>query len=322
MRAEVKAGLIVGLVAIAGVGIWWFSRPTHELEELPFDRTTVEATPADRTAPAGAIPPGSRAEETSALASRGGEQPARAPARRTTPGQPEALPEGPTAAMSPAEKPSEGGPRETVAEPPAGESGPAEPERPPTSVREGETVEPARPADLPPPDVPAPRRRSALGEPKPPARKTHTIQPGDRLIDIAREEYGDGQLWKAIKAVNPGIDENRLQIGKPIEIPSREEALQLTQAGARPTDEAAAIAQGGVKPGAESIKAGRATYVVGHGDSLIKIARNVLKDEARWEEIYELNRDRLESPNLIYPGMELRLPPLEKKASPEDTARG
>ena len=53
--------------------------------------------------------------------------------------------------------------------------------------------------------------------------------------------------------------------------------------------------------------------LVAEGDTLIAIARNVLKDESRYLEIFELNRDKLESPDELIPGTELRLPPLEKK---------
>jgi nucleoid-associated protein YgaU len=50
------------------------------------------------------------------------------------------------------------------------------------------------------------------------------------------------------------------------------------------------------------------TYVVQSGDSLSKIAKALLGDAARWPEIFELNKDQIKDPNLIYPGQELRLP--------------
>lgn len=50
------------------------------------------------------------------------------------------------------------------------------------------------------------------------------------------------------------------------------------------------------------------TYTVKKGDSLSKIARQVLGDGNRWREIYNLNRDKLNDPNLIYPGQSLKLP--------------
>ena len=49
-------------------------------------------------------------------------------------------------------------------------------------------------------------------------------------------------------------------------------------------------------------------YVVKSGDSLSKIAKEVLGDAGRWPEIFELNKDQIKDPNLIYPGQELKMP--------------
>lgn len=50
-----------------------------------------------------------------------------------------------------------------------------------------------------------------------------------------------------------------------------------------------------------------ATYTVRSGDSLSRIAKQVLGDANRWREIYELNKDQISDPNKIYPGMVLKL---------------
>ena len=118
-------------------------------------------------------------------------------------------------------------------------------------------------------------------------------------------------LWKDATSTDP-----KDQIGATIEIPAREEALRLVEAAA--TAGAARATPPPTRPGSQPGQAGRATYVVERGDSLIKIARNVLHDASRWQEIYELNRDELESPHLLRIGMELRLPPLEKKEVPAE----
>lgn len=50
-------------------------------------------------------------------------------------------------------------------------------------------------------------------------------------------------------------------------------------------------------------------YQVQRGDYLSKIAREQLGDANRWREIYELNQEQIgENPNLIRPGMSLKLP--------------
>ena len=139
-----------------------------------------------------------------------------------------------------------------------------------------------------------------------PKGETYTIQPGDVLIDIARMYYGDESLWRAIKLANPGLDENRLRIGQKILIPSRQQAERL-------------LAEQRPRPAArrpEPHERDALIYVVAPGDTLISIARHVLGDEKRWEEIYELNRDQLESPDLIVPGMKLRLPERKRTGVP------
>ena len=51
------------------------------------------------------------------------------------------------------------------------------------------------------------------------------------------------------------------------------------------------------------------TYTVDSGDNLSTIAEQELGDANRWREIYELNKDVIgENPDLIQPGMELKLP--------------
>ena len=54
--------------------------------------------------------------------------------------------------------------------------------------------------------------------------------------------------------------------------------------------------------------AGRKTHRVVVGDTLSKIARAQLGNPERWEEIWNLNSDRVADPNLIYPGLVLILP--------------
>ena len=58
-------------------------------------------------------------------------------------------------------------------------------------------------------------------------------------------------------------------------------------------------------PAAES---GPNTYTVQSGDTLWKIAEENLGDGNRYGEIYEANRDVLDSPDHILPGQDLKLP--------------
>lgn len=50
------------------------------------------------------------------------------------------------------------------------------------------------------------------------------------------------------------------------------------------------------------------TYTVMKGDCLWNIAKKQLGSGERWREIYNLNRNKIQSPNLIYPGQVLTMP--------------
>lgn len=52
----------------------------------------------------------------------------------------------------------------------------------------------------------------------------------------------------------------------------------------------------------------RKKYKVKKNDTLWNIAKKVLGDGHRYKEIYELNKDKIDRPNLIYPGQILILP--------------
>lgn len=67
------------------------------------------------------------------------------------------------------------------------------------------------------------------------------------------------------------------------------------------------------KPSANQSKA--TTYTVKKGDCLSHIAKAVLGDSSRWREIYELNKDMIKNPNLIFPGQELKMP-VDNKGEP------
>lgn len=54
--------------------------------------------------------------------------------------------------------------------------------------------------------------------------------------------------------------------------------------------------------------AGRRTHTVAAGETLSTIARVRLGAVERWEEIWDLNRERIANPHLIYPGYVLLLP--------------
>lgn len=56
-------------------------------------------------------------------------------------------------------------------------------------------------------------------------------------------------------------------------------------------------------------------YIVKSGDYLKKIAKQVYGDEAKWELIYEANKDSIKNPNRIYKGQTLTIPDIEQISS-------
>ena len=50
------------------------------------------------------------------------------------------------------------------------------------------------------------------------------------------------------------------------------------------------------------------TYTVKKGDCLWKIAKQYYDNGSDYSKIYELNKDKISNPNLIYPGQVLTMP--------------
>ncbi|MFN0135022.1 MAG: LysM peptidoglycan-binding domain-containing protein [Phycisphaerae bacterium] len=181
----------------------------------------------------------------------------------------------------------------------------------------------------------APERRPDAGgarpttETPPPvagAKRSHKIASGDTLAKLAKQYLGDEKRWRKIKDANPGLDENRLTVGQELVIPA-----EATASANRTTPPAAgtATATRPAKPSEPANKpvaadankptdpprANATTHKVSTGDTLIQIARKMLKDENRWREIFELNRDQLKTADDLRVGMVLKLPPSAKAES-------
>ena len=75
---------------------------------------------------------------------------------------------------------------------------------------------------------------------------------------------------------------------------------------ATPAEPPKATVQEAPRPTATAPKT--ATYTVKSGDCLWNIAKKYLGDGSRYNEIYNLNKDKIKNPNLIYPNQVLTLP--------------
>ncbi|MHC4717224.1 MAG: LysM peptidoglycan-binding domain-containing protein, partial [Planctomycetota bacterium] len=57
--------------------------------------------------------------------------------------------------------------------------------------------------------------------PAPPAPRTHTVRKGDTLWSLAALYLGDGQRWRDIVSLNPGVKPQAMRIGMKLLIPEK-----------------------------------------------------------------------------------------------------
>ncbi len=132
------------------------------------------------------------------------------------------------------------------------------------------------------------------------AAETHRVQPGDTFASLAVAYYGHEKYTRFLIDSNPQIeDPRRLRIGSRIKIPPVPPAEKLSLSN-EPAPRAAPV---------DKDAAGRRTYRVKPGDSFYRIARNVLADASRWEEVFALNKELVGSdPKKLQVGQVLTLP--------------
>ena len=262
MRAEVKIGIIIGLVVFGGGLVFFLSQGKKAgkdvVDNVPLNKPATTADTKDKPGGAAQLP-GARhtpskpagTDRTQATANRPGTEPGTAP--KTTPTTPPKVTPAPGTPGStrPAGTPATGTlpPRtdrsaDSTPRPLTGEPWPTPtPASRPLSVppAAGPTTQPAEP--LPGPSHGAPGVAvppSPATEPPPPAAtptfppdrttpttaaKKHTVAKGETLSVIAEQYYGDKNLWPKIKAANPAIDPDRLLVGQVLVIPANEELV-------------------------------------------------------------------------------------------------
>jgi len=133
---------------------------------------------------------------------------------------------------------------------------------------------------------------------EPVAPRTHRVAEGESLSSIATAFYGDARLWQRLAEANRERlpDPDRMRVGLVLLIP---DAADL---GTTPASPSVAPVRDPLVPAASR------THVVGEGETLSEIAARHLGSARRWPEIVAANRDRIDDPDRVLPGTELRLP--------------
>lgn len=157
---------------------------------------------------------------------------------------------------------------------------------------------------------------------------------GDTSFEaISRRVYGDRRHAAAISRANPLVPASKLIAGKTrllipldptnvqgrvVELPPAKEAEGAKPAAAKPapTNPGAPKANPPAKPVPDKPDAPKPTgegagrtYTVKEGDTLSAVSKAVYGKSALWERIFEANRDQLDSPGKVKPGMVLKIPP-------------
>ncbi len=128
--------------------------------------------------------------------------------------------------------------------------------------------------------------------------RVYDVQENDTWSGLAERFYSDTRYMPLLRSTNEELVE--LQAGLSILVP----VYDFTrEAGRREPHRPREI---------ESVDTDRpvagGTYLVREGDILSTISQEVYGTSRRWNEIYEANRDQLESPDWLKPGMKLVLP--------------
>lgn len=109
----------------------------------------------------------------------------------------------------------------------------------------------------------------------------YRVQPGDTLMKIAFETYGNVYDWKKIRDANSGVvaDFNRIPPGTVLKVERPAYPVTIDRNGEK--------------------------YLIKVGDTLGTISRDVYGTDTKWKRLWENNRQLIRDPNRIYAGFHL-----------------
>ncbi|WP_428389586.1 LysM peptidoglycan-binding domain-containing protein [Mucisphaera sp.] len=158
----------------------------------------------------------------------------------------------------------------------------------PDTVGSNGRIMPGSRLAIPNAEAPPTSTSSQTNPPQTDSAATVTVQPGDSLARIANRYLGSTDRWEEIYSLNRDqlSSPNRVMAGMTLKLPS--EAISTRSTTTPSTAEK--------------------THTVTAGDSLSRIAARHLGSTSRWNDVYQLNRDRIKDPDRLVVGTELRLP--------------
>lgn len=149
------------------------------------------------------------------------------------------------------------------------------------------------------------KRPSPTTSPKGKWPKRHRVSFDETLSGISLRYYDTSTMVDQILKANPRVrDPRRLKPGEVLVIPAPEKIDSSSSAANGPSTRRAASKQPG------------RVYLVQHGDSFYSIARKMLGDATRWEELFKNNREMVKNdPKRLRPGMRITLPETNREKS-------
>jgi|HubBroStandDraft_6_1064221.scaffolds.fasta_scaffold94361_1 nucleoid-associated protein YgaU len=147
------------------------------------------------------------------------------------------------------------------------------------------------------------------------AGDSYVVQPQDNFWTISRKKYGTARYFMALAQLNKAHvpDPARMRPGVKVSTPPTE-ILETRFAQYLPKGSGVEVTSGerqAVKPAPTGFYVnadGRPMYRTGEKDTLSDIAAKHLGRASRWIQIFEMNRDKLSTPNQLKIGTELALP--------------
>ncbi len=121
----------------------------------------------------------------------------------------------------------------------------------------------------------------------------HVVAPGETLSEISLRYYGSVTKWDRIVSANPGVDPDRLRVGRELKIPPAPVTKRTASTASTPS-----------KP-----SPGTVHHTVETGDSLSSISLRYYGKEYRWDIIFNANSKQLSgNPDRLKIGMVLVVP--------------